>query len=92
MNTKESKDEVEETQVEHMMEKFPSPQGMPAEWQEREPKLIDEKKGLAAEKAIEKKVKFSDDAEKEAHLIEKFPAPNTEPEEWHCRKCADGEK
>ena len=91
-STKESKETVPEAQVEHLMEKFPMPQGMPAEWHEHEPKLINEQKALAAAKAVEKDVKFTTDAEKEAHLIEKFPAPKTEPEEWHCTKCADGEK
>ena len=81
--TKEEKKETEETQEEHLMEKFPAPQGMPSEWHEHEPKLINEKKAsAAAEKAEEKEVKFTEDAEKEAHLIEKFPAPKTEPEEW----------
>ncbi|MCP4139333.1 MAG: hypothetical protein GY755_03415 [Chloroflexi bacterium] len=91
MSKKEQK-ESEKTQEEHLMEKFPMPQGMPAEWHEHEPKLINEKKAEAAAKAIEEDVKFTDDAEKEAHLIEKFPAPKTEPEEWHCRRCPDGEK
>ena len=84
---KQIKEEAQETPVEHMMEKFPEPQGMPAKWHEHERKLINEKKAQAAAEAIEKSVKFTTDAEKEAHLIEKFPAPKTEPEEWHCNTC-----
>ncbi len=76
-------------QEEHMMEKFPMPQGMPTEWHEHESKLINEKKALAAAKAIEKEIKFSTDAKKAAHLMEKFPSLKIEPEDWHCTHCAD---
>ena len=89
---KKEKKQAKKAQKEHLMEKFPMPQGMPPEWHEHEPKLINEKKAHAAAKAVEKKIKFSNESKKEAHLIEKFPAPKTEPEEWHCTHCADDEK
>ena len=97
-NTKESKQEVEETQVEHMMETFPEPRGMPSEWHQHEAaeaklkaemKASKEKsKAKASAAASEKAAK---DAEKEAHLMEKFPKPQGMPDDWHCTHCEDDE-
>ena len=75
---------------EHMIETFPEPQGMPAEWQEHDVattkyRLI--KQAKMAKKNTETEVEFSDDAVKEAHLIEKFPSLKIEPEDWHCNTC-----
>ena len=74
----------------HMMESFPEPQGMPAEWHEHDvapAKFRLKKQAEQAAKTTEAEVVFSDDAEKEAHMMEKFPAPKTEPEDWHCNTC-----
>ncbi len=75
---------------EHMMDKFPEPQGMPAEWHEHDvasAKYRLMKQAEMAEKNTDAEVEFSDDAEKEAHLMEKFPSLKIEPSEWHCNTC-----
>ncbi len=71
----------------HMMEKFPEPQGMPAEWHEHDvatAKYRQAKQAEMAKKKTEPKVEFSADAEKEAHMMEKFPSLKIEPDDWHC--------
>ena len=76
-------------QSEHLMEKFPAPQGMPAEWQEHDiatAKLKVAEQAKKAEKGAEVDVKFEKDPKKEKHMMEKFPGLNTEPENWHCAK------
>lgn len=75
---------------EHMMEKFPEPQGMPAKWQEHDlttAKYRLLKQTEMAKKNTEAKIEFSADAEKEAHLMEKFPSLKIEPKDWHCNTC-----
>ena len=74
----------------HMMEKFPEPQGMPAEWQEHDvatAKYRLMKQAEMAKKSTQGKVKFSTDVEKEAHIMEKFPSLKLEPDDWHCNTC-----
>ena len=75
---------------EHMMEKFPEPQGMPAEWHEHDvatAKYRLMKQAEMAQKNTEAEVEFSADVEKETHMMEKFPSLKIEPEEWHCNTC-----
>ena len=87
------KQETPQTE-EHMMETFPAPQGMPAEWHEHDIALAKYrlmKQAEQATKVAEDEVKFSADAEKATHLMEKFPSLKIEPEDWHCTKCADDE-
>ena len=78
----------------HMMDKFPAPQGMPAEWHEHDvatAKYRLMKQAEMAEKTTEEAVEFSTDVEKAAHLMEKFPSTKIEPKDWHCTHCKDGE-
>lgn len=77
---------------EHMMEAFPEPQGMPAEWHEHDVALAKYrlmKQAEQAAKVAEDAIEFSTDAEKETHMMEKFPLLKIEPEDWHCTHCAD---
>ena len=88
------KQETPQTE-EHMMEAFPEPQGMPAEWHEHDIAMAKYrlmKQAEQAAKVAEDAVEFSTDTEKEAHLMEKFPSLKIEPEDWHCTKCADDER
>ena len=76
----------------HMMETFPEPQGMPAEWQEHDvatAKYRLKKQAEQAAKVAKIEIEFSDDDEKTAHMMEKFPSLKIEPEEWHCSHCDD---
>lgn len=80
------KKEMPQTEA-HMMETFPEPQGMPAEWQEHDvaaAKYHLMKQAEMAKKNTAAEVEFSADAEKEAHLMEKFPSLKIEPQDWHC--------
>lgn len=75
---------------EHMMESFPEPQGMPAEWHEHDvatAKYRLKKQAEMAKKKMEATIEFSTDAEKEAHMMEKFPSLKIEPDDWHCNTC-----
>ena len=86
-----NKQETPQTEA-HMMESFPEPQGMPAEWRQHDSALAKYrlmKQAEQAAKLAEDAVEFSADAEKEAHLMEKFPSLKIEPEDWHCTHCAD---
>ena len=85
---------TQEPQAEHLMEAFPEPRTMPAEWHEHDVataklKMLEQAKkaDLSAEKAVELSAKA--DAEKEAHLMEAFPGLKTEPKHWHCTTCED---
>ena len=83
------KKEMPQTEA-HMMETFPAPQGMPAEWHEHDvatAKYRLKKQAEMAKKNTETAVKFSADAEKAAHMIEKFPSLKIEPQDWHCNTC-----
>ncbi len=83
------KQEMPQTE-EHMMEKFPEPQGMPAEWHEHDvatAKYRLMKQAEMAQKNTTAEVEFSADAEKEAHMMEKFPSLKIEPNDWHCNTC-----
>jgi len=87
---------VEKAQVEHLMEAFPEPRGMPAEWHEHDIaaaklKLATQAKHAETpvQKAAEPSKKIEIDAEKEAHLMEKFPKPQGMPDDWHCTHCYD---
>jgi hypothetical protein len=83
---------IEAKAAEHMIETFPEPQGMPAEWHEHDvatAKYRLKKQAEKAAKIAEAKVEFSDDDEKAAHMIEKFPSLKIEPKEWHCTHCDD---
>ena len=85
--TKKDKTQVEEA---HMMETFPEPQGMPAEWHEHDvatAKYRLMKQAEMAKKNPSTEVEFSTDAEKEAHMMEKFPSLKIEPDDWHCNTC-----
>ena len=77
--------------IEHLMEAFPMPQGMPSEWHEHDvaaAKLkIAEKAKAPVVEVAKAEVKTVTDAEKEAHLMEKFPKPRSEPDNWHCTHC-----
>jgi len=86
MNTQKT---AQKAPSEHLMEAFPEPQGMPAEWHEHDVaaakmKLIEQEKKDKAEreKAVMSSVKNEEDAEKARHLMEKFPSLRTEPDEW----------
>ena len=86
------KNKTQKNPSEHLMEAFPSPQGMPAEWHEHDvatAKLKLKAQAEKAEKVVEAEVKFNTDAEKEAYLMEAFPALRTEPDNWHCTHCKD---
>jgi hypothetical protein len=89
-NKTKEEEVVEETQAEHMMETFPEPRGMPAEWHQHEVKI---KASTQVSKEEPKIAETSEktDAEKEEHQIEKFPKPRTMPKEWHCTHCEDEE-
>lgn len=74
----------------HMMESFPEPQGMPAEWHEHDvatAKYRLMKQAQQAAKQTEETVEFSADDEKAAHMMEKFPSLKIEPNDWHCNTC-----
>ena len=86
------KNKTQKPQAEHLMEAFPAPQGMPAEWHEHDvatAKLKLKAQAEKAEKVVEAEVRFNADAEKEAHLMEAFPSLKTEPKHWHCKPCDD---
>ena len=88
------KNKIQKTQVAHLMEAFPEPRTMPAEWHEHDVataklKMVEQAKKADApvEKAVELSAKV--DTEKEAHLMEAFPSLKTEPKHWHCTPCDD---
>ena len=88
------KNKTQKAQVEHLMEAFPEPRTMPAEWHEHDVataklKMVEQAKKAAvlAEKTVELNAKA--DAEKESHLMEAFPSLKTEPKHWHCTPCED---
>ena len=86
------KNKPQKAQAEHLMEAFPAPQGMPAEWHEHDiatAKLKLKAQAEKAEKVIETEAKAVTDAEKEAHMMEAFPGLKTEPKHWHCTTCED---
>lgn len=83
------KKEMPQTET-HMMESFPEPQGMPAEWHEHDvatAKYRLMKQAQQAAKQTEETVEFSADDEKAAHMMEKFPSLKIEPDDWHCNTC-----
>ena len=66
------KKEMPQTEA-HMMESFPEPQGMPAEWHEHDvatAKFRLKKQAKQAAKTTNTEVEFSTDAEKEAKAEE----------------------
>ena len=94
MNTKTKKKEEAKEHIEHLMESFPEPRTMPAEWHEHDvatAKLKMASQAKKAETATKKALDVSEkaDAEKEAHLMEAFPGLKTEPKHWHCTTCED---
>lgn len=97
MKKNKTKEEVvKETQVEHLIEAFPEPRGMPAEWHQHEGsparlKMTTQVSQGESKAEVSSEASDKADAEKEEHQIEKFPKPRTMPKEWHCTHCEDGE-